>query len=968
MSKRAQQKWIVKDSDGRIFGPFTSDQVLAQIDKGYFIGSERIASYPGGRWGPISHSPEFYDRLLDVLATEAKGAAVVNGADHPGADSNSDDIATSVSGTDPGDLSADPRIHASQVRPEPISPSIPRDEPALQLVSSTTAKETPPAVIELTDLKQLERKETMRSSKLPLILIASAVLLALVALLLPQDKSSDDGRIHLVMPRKGKQEISEAKVKEKFRKALTAFQADTFSGYQKAQNELVEAVEGAPKRPEYSRKKAELVSTLCLVYRELWPFAYQDARDGKVISQVMQEAKRLDPGGLNGALCEIVQLMTSGRYRDAQGLTESMLVEESQAPVLFEIRGDLYSSVQDYANAATYFAQAKMLWPAWQKIPVQEARARAKQQQFPQAIQLYQQVLQTVPAHAVARIELGLIEYSKFGQLDKGFELLKDGVDGAERVPRQIAARAYFGIAEIYDKRNQKSRALEYARKSYALNSANAEAKELIVKLAGAAELKNTKVDGRELLYLGDQYVRAGDYFSAQAEFKAAFEADPKNGTAAMKAAKCLWQLNQSEEAIDWLKKAISAEPQLIAAYVEMADYYAQRFDYMSAMRILQKAQQIAPRSYEVYRGFATVELRRNNFQGALTFAQRALKLYESDLDTFLIVAKAQYRLQNFQEAQRFAGKAIELDYNNVEAQSLYAKIEASLHGLDAGAEYIQKQINRYVITAGQQVPQAAIDYRVTLGEIYMQDERYAQAEEALRQAISLDPNNKSALMNLGRVLQANNRASDALEMFLRAAVLDPSDADPIFQSAQVYANVGKNADAVKQYQRVIHINSRYPKAHVELGRVLLRMNEYKKALEEAMEERKINPDLADAYLLAAEAYYSLGQYTNCAGEYQRAVAKKAQTSTVFIRMARCYRLTGALDSAQSLLRQAQSLESGNPDLYKEQGAIFHMKGMADEALAAYDTYLKLVPNASDRADIENQIRRIQSGDMSLGQ
>lgn len=222
--------------------------------------------------------------------------------------------------------------------------------------------------------------------------------------------------------------------------------------------------------------------------------------------------------------------------------------------------------------------------------------------------------------------------------------------------------------------------------------------------------------------------------------------------------------------------------------------------------------------------------------------------------------------------------------------------------------------------------------------------------------------------MNLGRVLQANNRASDALEMFLRAAVLDPSDADPIFQSAQVYANVGKNADAIKQYQRVIHINSRYPKAHVELGRVLLRMNEYKKALEEAMEERKINPDLADAYLLAAEAYYSLGQYTNCAGEYQRAVAKKAQTSTVFIRMARCYRLTGALDSAQSLLRQAQSLESGNPDLYKEQGAIFHMKGMADEALAAYDTYLKLVPNASDRAEIENQIRRIQSGDMSLGQ
>src|SRR5690606_15033090 len=34
---------------------------------------ELIASYPGGDWIPISKTPEFYDRLLDALAAEAKG-------------------------------------------------------------------------------------------------------------------------------------------------------------------------------------------------------------------------------------------------------------------------------------------------------------------------------------------------------------------------------------------------------------------------------------------------------------------------------------------------------------------------------------------------------------------------------------------------------------------------------------------------------------------------------------------------------------------------------------------------------------------------------------------------------------------------------------------------------------------------------------------------------------------------------
>ncbi|MES2855404.1 MAG: hypothetical protein V4692_06060, partial [Bdellovibrionota bacterium] len=68
--KPDSQKWIVKNGEGEIFGPFTTEQVLAQIDRGYFVGGELIASYPGGQWMAISKTPEFYDRLLDALQEE----------------------------------------------------------------------------------------------------------------------------------------------------------------------------------------------------------------------------------------------------------------------------------------------------------------------------------------------------------------------------------------------------------------------------------------------------------------------------------------------------------------------------------------------------------------------------------------------------------------------------------------------------------------------------------------------------------------------------------------------------------------------------------------------------------------------------------------------------------------------------------------------------------------------------------
>ena len=124
----------------------------------------------------------------------------------------------------------------------------------------------------------------------------------------------------------------------------------------------------------------------------------------------------------------------------------------------------------------------------------------------------------------------------------------------------------------IYQKRGQKATALDKAKMAYKLNSANMLAKNLIEQLGGEGALKGQKFQGRELMYLGDQYVRAGDFFSAQAQFKSAYDADPRNGgLAAMKAGKCLWQLNQTSDAIDWMNKAIRSDPQLISAYAELA-------------------------------------------------------------------------------------------------------------------------------------------------------------------------------------------------------------------------------------------------------------------------------------------------------------------------------------------------------------------------------------------------------------
>lgn len=978
--EKTSKTWIVRDREGKIFGPFNTDQVLVQIDRGYFMGGEDVALYPGGRWIPISNTPEFYDRLLEALAQEGADRKPSTPDPRSVARASGDQSQQRPAGPGGGHAghaqndSSEATFANAEVKPEQSLVSTRPAAPIeIQNPNRPTTRNQTPDVIELTDLKKLEKledeAEEEKRSPLPLIIILVTIGLAGVVYFQEQifgPAKTTAGRIRLIAPRKNQAELPIEKVKEKYRRAINAFQSDIFSGYQRAQNELVEVVEGLPKEPEKAAKTVEVFSTLCLTYRELWPYSYQDAQDMKVLREVLQEAKRLDPAGLHGATCEAVQLLLSSRYREADQLAASRLEEEGNAPVIFEMRADAYLSVRDNANAAIYYERARLLWPAWQKIAVGEARARARVKNFGQAMTLYRGVIAAVPTHPVAKIELALIEAREFDHQDLAQQLLSSALNGEEKIPRMVESDGWLGLGELALKRNQKKQAIQYAKKAYGLNTGSEEARAFLAKVAGEEQVKGTKVASRELVFIGDQHAKSGDCFQAQAEYKAAFEAEKKNGVAAMKAGKCLWQLNQSGEAIEWMKKAIAAEPTLSAAYVELADYYALRYDYQSAFKVLQRIQQLQPSNYEIMRGYALVELRRNNFLGAVQYGTRALKLYGTDLETFLLMARAHYGLRQYPEALSFANKTLELDGGNVQANALAGKIEAGMRGVDSGAAYMQNLINRIVISKGTAIPPAAIEYRIALAEIFLQDEKLKQAEEVAKQAVGLDPNDKKALITLGKIFQVQGVSRDALENYLKAAVLDPSDADPIYYSGQVYLEVGKFNDAMAQFQRVLRVNPRYPRAHAALGRALLRQNKYQDALKEANNERDLNPDMAEAYLLAGEAFYQLRQYTNCAGEYQKAVAKKAGGALVLVQMARCYRLSGAIDSAQSLLRQAQALESGNPEIYKEQGAIFHQRAMADEAVAAYDTYLRLVPNAKDKDEIEARIRKVQKGDFNV--
>jgi tetratricopeptide (TPR) repeat protein len=106
-----------------------------------------------------------------------------------------------------------------------------------------------------------------------------------------------------------------------------------------------------------------------------------------------------------------------------------------------------------------------------------------------------------------------------------------------------------------------------------------------------------------------------------------------------------------------------------------------------------------------------------------------------------------------------------------------------------------------------------------------------AQAIEAYRKVLELNPEAAGALVNLGTIYYRQRKFADA-EKFYRSAI----EADPAYPLAQfnlgnLYDEQGRIPDAMEHYRRALHLNPQYADAHFNLALLCERAGEALKAV-----------------------------------------------------------------------------------------------------------------------------------------
>ena len=970
--------WLIKYKNRRVEGPLSAEDIHQLIAEKVVDGEVLISTYPEGRWKPISVEPEFYSSLLELLSTGGENKNKNKRKTETQVQAEEESSATVVM-----DLSEKKALYRKRknkrrgiVKKSSLEETVVQDDVFLDEVSNEKTASAPPVGTSLPIKVEKNLppssgggKSTSgggrgrgRGRKKRIILLGVLAIGALF-FFLPEGSKKTNVRKYVQLKQAKIGKPSKVKNKDKgeeqIKKALIEYFKGTGDSYVKAQDLLVQAVEKSPTNT-YN------MALLCMVYFELWPFTKKGFQEEKVLFYLVSKVAILNKGGVRSGLCNVVDFLIKGKYEKAltvlsdslSALDSANFDKESQKliPLFYYLKAQTFKYLKDESNGLSYLNTLYKILPKW--ITPYILAGDMLQKNPSQALSYYKKALKLNPNHKTAKIKLALLEYRFFRKEKSAKKTLEALLNQPGQVSPLWLSNMYLALAQMNLKDGKSAMALKYAEQSYRLNPASKASRDLLVKIGGEEQLQNTKVDSGMLVQEGDRLFNNNQISEALEYYKKAFKID-RNISAAIKIAESYWDLNFYNEAIQWLKKAINADPSFVKAYVLMAQYYSDRYDFHNAEKILKIGFKQIPKSYELYRSRAYVALKKHNYTMAIQYANLALRIYEADVESYVILSSVYVKLGNTNEALVSSARGLELDLNNPKIQVAHAKALGYKYDTKAGIEYFRKILKQKPLD---------INFRMELVKYLFTSELYEQAKQELRYIFNMDPKYEVAHFYLGRILMKEGNLPAAYEAFLQSAVLNPSDPKATFYIAKLRLQQKNYNSAKKYFKQVLSLNTFYPEAHYYLGQIAFTQKNYEEAIKEAQLEVRFHPRFIQAYLLAGESYEKKGQFLKCSAEYQKAIELSPKASSLYVKSARCYRKSGYLDLAQKILKKASDgdedtsssgLKSGDPLLYKELGVVYEQKGIYNEATRSYCNYLKLLPGARDRKKIEQKMKKI---------
>ena len=384
--------------------------------------------------------------------------------------------------------------------------------------------------------------------------------------------------------------------------------------------------------------------------------------------------------------------------------------------------GMIYSSQGKFQVAEQYAEKAVELMPEVANSYCELGNVYTRRGKFDLAIAQYQKALQLDQDLAEAYHGLGYIRLKR-KQAEKALEAY------LEAVTREPYNQAFhYNLATVYRRLNRMKEArgqMRYFQETKAYQDTI------------QRQRKESQKDPKNVLLhaqLAETHLSVSNIDEAIEAYQTAITLQPSFVIGHSNLGTIYTQQGEFEKAIDAFQKVIQLDKSPAEPYLKLGWIYARQQKYDLAESYLLQASQRNPKLMLARQGLGEIYIQQGNLEGAIDSYVKLVEVHPTESHAWLRLGVLRISVNQPSKAIESFKKVIEIDSESADAYNNLAWLYADLQiNLDQAVGLAKKAVELAPTSSNFD----------TLAYVYYQHKEYPQAEEAIKRAIKISPDNQ---------------------------------------------------------------------------------------------------------------------------------------------------------------------------------------------------------------------------------
>ena len=446
--------------------------------------------------------------------------------------------------------------------------------------------------------------------------------------------------------------------------------------------------------------------------------------------------------------------------------------------------------------------------------------------------------------------------------------------------------------------------------------------------------------EGREQKYLSkaENFFTDGNYKKSSVEAKNVLQINPKNIEARFLLGKIQLKNGEIRQAFKNFTHVIQENPEHAGAHLEMAKIYFAADQLEKAKTSIDKALEQQADNKDAQILLAGVYSKTEKIQEAQEITENILKQYPGEVGAVTILTPI-YGREKPQKALDLIDSSLSINPDNVILKELKIRVLAVLDRKD--------EIEPILLSITEQHPND-IGYFYKLSQFYTAQNRPADAEKVLRQAIANNPDNIEAKTMLVERLHQQKNPQKTEATLLAFIEQDPDEYKLVQLLVSFYINNGEQQKAEVLLKELIsntETQSTLIAAQNTLASFYLTQEKPQEAQALIHQVLDIEPTNTEALILSARIKLADGENKNAIADLRAALKNDNNSVAALKLLALAQQGENLLDLAIDNYRRIIRLAPKDLNAWQQAGTISYQQKNNEQAKAFLNHILRVQPD-----------------------